>query len=47
LSAFFKNLIPKDGIVGKTASLALKAIMSVKVWSKWFPTLGDEYGSTK
>jgi hypothetical protein len=39
--------LPKKGVSGKTASMALKALMSVKVWKTWFPSLGKEFSSAK
>lgn len=42
-----KSFLPKSGLLQKGADIALKALMSVKVWSAWFPDLGNEFKPTK
>jgi hypothetical protein len=32
-------MLPSDGVKGVAAQLALKGLLSVSVWSKWFASL--------
>lgn len=47
LTQTLKQFLPKGGIKEKAADLAVKALMSVKVWSAWFPDLNAEFKPTK
>ena len=42
-----KSFLPKSGLLQKAADIGLKALMSVKVWSAWFPDLSTQFKPTK
>lgn len=43
LTETLSGYLPRKGITGSAAKIALQLFMSTTVWKKWFPTLGEEY----